>query len=302
MELFRPGLAWVGFHLIMNLNVGWALPTITGCSENKAERKVWEPDHGFCAMGVVVLIPARYGSRRFPGKPLALIAGRPLIEWVYRQARKIPGVEGLYVATDDRRILKCVADFGGQAILTRDDHLSGSDRLAEAAELLRLGADELVVNIQGDQVVFPIEVVGQLVGVLKDKGEVVMATPVRCLNDPEAAANPNVIKVVFDHQGRALYFSRSPLPYWRDGGRPYFYKHIGIYAYRVGFLQKFVALPPGRWETAEKLEQLRALEYGFPIQVVETEEDTVEVDTPADAMRAAEWLGDRQQWPVSNDQ
>lgn len=117
-----------------------------------------------------------------------------------------------------------------------------------------------------------------------------MVTPVKRLSDPAAAANPNTVKVVFDRAGRALYFSRSPLPFWRDAGQPYFYRHIGIYAYRVQFLKEFVHLPPGRWETAEKLEQLRALEHGFPIHVVETEEDTREVDTPEDARQVEEFL------------
>jgi 3-deoxy-manno-octulosonate cytidylyltransferase (CMP-KDO synthetase) len=117
-----------------------------------------------------------------------------------------------------------------------------------------------------------------------------MATPVRRVKDMDLAANPNVVKAVFDHRGRALYFSRSPLPYWRDGDKPYFFKHIGIYVYRVKFLKEFVTLPPGRWEEAEKLEQLRALEYGFPIYVAETTEDTIEVDTPEDAARLEEWL------------
>ncbi|MBI5237957.1 MAG: 3-deoxy-manno-octulosonate cytidylyltransferase, partial [Deltaproteobacteria bacterium] len=118
-----------------------------------------------------------------------------------------------------------------------------------------------------------------------------MATPARRVDDLEQALNPNVVKVVFDQHHRALYFSRSPLPYWRDGQAPYFYKHIGIYAYRVDFLQRFVTLPPGRWEDAEKLEQLRALEHGFPIQIVETTDDTMEVDTPEDLRRVEEYLG-----------
>ncbi len=241
-------------------------------------------------MRVVILIPARYGSSRFPGKPLALIAGRPLIAWVYHRAQQVAGVDGLWVATDDRRILQCVEGFGGRAVMTRGDHLSGSDRLAEAAELLGLQEEDIIVNLQGDQVVFPPELVNRLITLLKEQEGAVMATPVRRLLDLESAADPNVVKVVFDQEGRALYFSRSLLPYWRDGGRPFFFKHIGLYVYRLGFLQKFVTLPPGRWETAEKLEQLRALEYGFPIHLVETEEDTLEVDTPADAARAEKWL------------
>jgi 3-deoxy-manno-octulosonate cytidylyltransferase (CMP-KDO synthetase) len=237
-------------------------------------------------MKLIALIPARYGSTRFPGKPLALIAGQPLIQRVYEQALKVRELDGLYVATDDERIRECVEGFGGQAVMTRPDHPSGSDRLAEAARLLGLSYDDIVVNIQGDQPLFPLDLIAKLAAPLKRDPEAVMVTPARKISDPEAAADPNVVKVVFDRRHRALYFSRSPLPYWRDAENPYFYRHLGIYAYRVGFLQKFVHLPPGRWEAAEKLEQLRALEHGFPIHIVETDGDTLEVDTPADLARA----------------
>jgi len=238
-----------------------------------------------------VLIPARYGSARFPGKPLALILGKPLIQWVHEQARRVPGLAGICVATDDTRIKDCVESFGGQVVMTRSDHPSGSDRLAEAAGILGLDRQDLVINIQGDQPVFPLQVVGCMANLMERDCSAVMATPARRLTDLELARNPNLVKVVFNHRGRALYFSRSPLPYWRDGERPYFYKHIGMYVYRVEFLKDFVTLPPGRWEQAEKLEQLRALEYGYPIHVVETAGDTLEVDTPEDLARAAEYLG-----------
>lgn len=241
-------------------------------------------------MGLYVIIPARYGSSRFPGKPLALILGKPLIQWVYERAQQVSGLAGVYVATDDERIRECVAGFGGRVVMTRADHPSGTDRLAEAAEILGLAENDIVINIQGDQAVFPPLVARHLATILERDWGAVMATPVRRLSDPEQAANPNVVKVVFDQRGRALYFSRSPLPYWRDGGKPYFFKHIGIYAYRVKFLKEFVNLFPGRWEEAEKLEQLRALEYGFPIHVAETPEDTIEVDTPEDAARLEEYL------------
>ena len=242
-------------------------------------------------MKLIALIPSRYGSTRLPGKALAPILGKPLIQWVYEQARQVKELDGLYVATDDARIMECVEGFGGRAILTRADHPSGSDRLAEAATLLGLSPEDIVINIQGDQPVFPPRLIGQLAALLSRDCSVVMATPMRRITDLETARNPNVVKVVFDYRGRALYFSRSPVPFWRDGEKPYFYKHIGIYAYRVEFLQNFVTLPPRRWEEAEKLEQLRALEYGFPIHLVETTEDTVEVDTPEDLARAEAFLG-----------
>jgi len=199
------------------------------------------------------------------------------------------------VATDDERIKECVAGFGGRAVMTRADHPSGSDRLAEAASLLDLAPEDIVINIQGDQPVFPPELISRLTAVLGRDPEAVMVTPVRREADLRLAANPNVVKAVFDRAGRALYFSRSPLPFWRDGGAPYFYRHIGIYAYRVQFLKEFVHLPPGRWEAAEKLEQLRALEHGFAIHLVETDGDTREVDTPEDARLVEEFLRVRRQ-------
>ena len=241
-------------------------------------------------MKIVAIIPARFGSTRFPGKPLALILGKPLIQWVYEQALKVKDLDGVWVATDEARIKECVEAMGGRALMTRADHPSGSDRLAEAATLLNLAPEDIVINIQGDQPVFPPDLISQLSGVLARDPGVVMVTPVKRLSDPLVAANPNTVKVVFDRAGRTLYFSRSPLPFWRDGDTPYFYRHIGIYAYRVQFLKEFVHLPPGRWEEAEKLEQLRALEHGFPIHIVETTGDTREVDTPEDARQVEEFL------------
>lgn len=242
-------------------------------------------------MRLVALIPARYGSTRFPGKPLAPILGKPLIQWVYEQARKVAGLDGLWVATDDARIMECVEGFGGQALMTREDHLSGSDRLAEAAALLGLAPEDIVVNIQGDQPLFPPLLISHMTFKFSLDCSAVLVTPVRRETDRQVAADPNVVKAVFDHRGRALYFSRSPIPFWRDGNKPYFFKHIGIYAYRAGFLKEFVSLFPGRWEEAEKLEQLRALEYGYPIHIVETTEDTLEVDTPEDLQRVEVYLG-----------
>jgi 3-deoxy-manno-octulosonate cytidylyltransferase (CMP-KDO synthetase) len=241
---------------------------------------------------IIALIPARYGSERFPGKPLAPLLGKPLIQRVYEQARQVKELDAIWVATDDDRIRDCVLGFGGQAVMTRSEHPSGSDRLAEASFLLNLAPEDLVINIQGDQPVFPPELISQLAAALNQDPLPAMATPARRVDDLELALNPNVVKVVFDQHRRALYFSRSPLPYWRDGDAPYFFKHIGIYAYRVDFLQRFVTLPPGRWEDAEKLEQLRALEHGFPIHIVETQGDTLEVDTPQDLARLEAFLGE----------
>jgi 3-deoxy-manno-octulosonate cytidylyltransferase (CMP-KDO synthetase) len=245
-------------------------------------------------MQVVAIIPARFGSSRFPGKPLALIAGKPMILWVYELARQVPDLEEVYVATDDDRIAACVQAIGGKSVLTGRQHASGSDRLAEAARTLNLSANTIVVNIQGDQLVFPPSLISELVAVLQADPEPALATPIRQFSDPVQASNPNLVKVVFDHRHYALYFSRSAIPYYRDnGGTGYFYKHIGIYVYRQDFLQRFVKLPPGSWETAEKLEQLRALEYGHKIKVVETAFETLEVDTPEDAHKAEIYLQEK---------
>jgi 3-deoxy-manno-octulosonate cytidylyltransferase (CMP-KDO synthetase) len=220
-------------------------------------------------MKQVAIIPARFG---------------------YEQAMQVKDLDGVWVAMDDVRIRDGVASFGGRALMTREDHPSGSDRLAEAATLLNLAPEDIVINIQGDQPVFPPDLISQLSAVLARDPGVVMVTPVKLVRDPLVAANPNVVKVVFDRAGRALYFSRSPLPFWRDGDTPSYYRHIGIYAYRVQFLKEFVHLPPGRWEAAEKLEQLRALEHGFPIHIVETTGDTREVDSLEDARQVEDFL------------
>ncbi|MFP3867718.1 MAG: 3-deoxy-manno-octulosonate cytidylyltransferase [Desulfobacteraceae bacterium] len=240
---------------------------------------------------LVAIIPARYGSTRFPGKPLALIAGQPMIQRVYEQASQVKQLAGVWVATDDRRIADCVRGFGGKVLVTRPDHLSGTDRLAEAATKLGLAPQDVVINIQGDQPAFPVAVIDQLIQPLLAEPKVVMATLACRVNDPGAASNPNVVKVVFDQRHLALYFSRAPIPFWRDAAEPpFFYKHIGIYGYSYEFLRQYVQLPPGIWEQAEKLEQLRALEHGFAIRVVVTRFETLEVDVPADIGRVESYL------------
>ena len=253
-------------------------------------------------MRIVGIIPARYGSTRFPGKPLALIAGKPLIQWVYEAAQNVPELADVFVATDDERIAACLQSLGGKTVLTDRHHPSGSDRLAEAARILGLAPEDIVVNIQGDQIVFPPPLISALVQCLQADPDAAMATAVCPCRDQALAADPNVVKAVFDHRGYALYFSRAAIPHYRDPeGEPLYYKHIGIYVYRQVFLQKFVGLPPGRYEAAEKLEQLRALESGYTIKVVATTDETMEVDTPEEARRAEAYLrglrlppGDRQ--------
>jgi 3-deoxy-manno-octulosonate cytidylyltransferase (CMP-KDO synthetase) len=242
---------------------------------------------------VVAIIPARWRSNRFLGKPLALIAGKPMIQHVVERARQVPLLSRVVVATDDERIAAAVAAFGGEAVLTRSDHVSGTDRLAEATDLLGLAENDVVVNIQGDQPLFPPEVVKQVARPLIDDPTLPMSTLIYKIIRPEEITDPNHVKTVFDRNGNALYFSRSPIPFQRNPEEPVspnYYKHLGFYAYRKGFLRTFVSLPEGEWERFEKLEQLRALEYGYRIRVVLTEHDSIEVDTPQDALRVEEMI------------
>ncbi len=237
-------------------------------------------------MRIVGIIPARYGSTRFPGKPLALLRGRSMIEHVYLRARACPLLEEVVVATDDERIKSCVEGFGGKALMTSPEHTCGTERLAEAAEILRLSGDDLIVNIQGDQPLLAPPVIEELLRPLLLDPTLPMATVAKPFEDEETCQDPNRVKVVVDKQGRALYFSRAPIPYYRaPGPRPLYLRHIGLYAYRRSFLDTFVKLPPGALEQVEKLEQLRALEHGYPIAVSLTRYDCPEVDTPEDLSR-----------------
>jgi len=240
---------------------------------------------------VVAVIPARYHSNRFEGKPLALINGKPMIQHVVERASKVELLSRVVVATDDERIASKVSEFGGEFVMTRPDHVSGTDRLAEAADLLDIEEHDVVVNIQGDQPLFPEEVVEQVAAPLLSDPALPMSTLIYKIIRPEEINDPNHVKTVFDCNNNALYFSRSSIPFQRnpeEGIQPTYYKHLGFYAYRKGFLLTFVALPEGEWERFEKLEQLRALEYGYTIRVVLTEHDSIEVDTPQDARRVEE--------------
>ncbi len=242
---------------------------------------------------VVAIIPARYHSNRFEGKPLALINGKPMIQHVVERAGQVALLSRVVVATDDTRIADVVHTFGGEVVMTASDHASGTDRLAEAAELLGIDEQDVVVNIQGDQPLFSPEVVSQVAKPLLEDPALSMSTLIYKIIRPEEISDPNHVKTVFDCHRNALYFSRSPIPFQRnpeEPEQPTYYKHLGFYAYRKGFLLTFVGLPEGEWERFEKLEQLRALEYGYTIRVVETEYDSIEVDTPADAQRVEEYL------------
>jgi 3-deoxy-manno-octulosonate cytidylyltransferase (CMP-KDO synthetase) len=234
-------------------------------------------------MEPVIIIPARYESSRFPGKPLALIHGLPMIGQVILRARKIPGISLVAVATDDLRIAEAALAFKAEIVMTRGDHRSGTDRVAEAAKKMGLRSDSLVVNCQGDQPLLPIEAVADLIARHQAHPDWAMSTLIYRITNPAEIPDPKHVKTVFDNSGKALYFSRSAIPFYRDGDEDQaFFKHLGIYAYTLSFLQTFAQLPTGLLESAEKLEQLRALEYGYPIQVVESVQDSFEVDSPAD--------------------
>ncbi len=239
-------------------------------------------------MKTLGVIPARYGAQRFPGKPLALIAGKPLVQRVYEQARKASRLDVVVVATDDQRIAAAVRQFGGEVAMTSPDCPSGTDR---AAEVARQRDCDLIVNIQGDEPLLRPEMINQLVdGLVADPG-CAMATLAHKIETTAALANPNIVKVVFAATGNALYFSRHLIPYVRDTGTTAaHFKHLGIYAYRREFLLKFVTMPQSSLEKAEKLEQLRALENGFAIKVLVTPHDSVGVDTPEDVKLVEEIL------------
>lgn len=234
-------------------------------------------------MEPVIIIPARFESTRFPGKPLALIDGLPMIGRVIQRAGRIPGVSQVVVATDDLRIAETAIAFKAEVVMTRADHRSGTDRVAEAAAQLHLAPEVLVVNCQGDQPFLPIEAVSDLIIHHQAHPEWPMSTLIYRITNPKEIPDPKHVKTVFTHSGQALYFSRSPIPCYRDPEKnPTYYKHLGIYAYTHSFLQVFAQLPAGVLEEAEKLEQLRALESGYPIQVIQSAQDSFEVDTPTD--------------------
>lgn len=243
---------------------------------------------------IVVIIPSRYGSSRFEGKPLAPIGGRPMIQWVYERSRRAENITDVVVATDDRRILEAVRGFGGKALITSEANRSGTDRVGEAAGLMGLAPEDLVINIQGDQPLIDPRCLDDLTApFLRGDGRPVdMATLAFKIVDQREITDPKDVKVTFDRSGNALYFSRSPIPFPRDAATTVdTYKHLGVYAYSRRFLDIFRALPEGELERIEKLEQLRALEHGYAIRVVVTPYDSPEVDLPVDIARIEAQLG-----------
>ncbi len=238
---------------------------------------------------VTIVIPARYASSRFPGKPLALLAGKPLIRHVYEQAARVTNVAQVLVATDDVRIHETVERFGGRSTMVTRPCRTGTDRVAEAIREL---PGEIIVNLQADEILLSPELLRDLIDPFL-AGDAEIGTLCRPLKRGEDFAQSSVVKVVTDRQGRALYFSRAPIPHVRDHVRdalPFASLHLGVYIFRRDTLERFTALPSGELEEAEKLEQLRALEHGIPIHVWETPHASLRIDTREDLERAnASW-------------
>jgi len=229
---------------------------------------------------VAIGIQARSSSHRLPGKSLADICGKPMVQHVYERVLRAKSVSFAIVATDDERIFHAVEAFGGRAVMTSPRHRSGTDRIAEAVETMGLRDEDIVVNIQGDQPLFEPVQVDEVVGPLLKDASVPMSTLIYRIVRVSEITHPNAVRVVFDHDHFALYFSRATIPFVRDPGKEVdYFKHHGIYAYRRDFLRTFTALPEGILERLEALEQLRALEHGYRIKVVVTPHDSVEVDT-----------------------
>ena len=250
-------------------------------------------------MSFSVIIPARYGSSRLPGKPLLDLGGQPMIQRVWQRASD-SGAERVIIATDDQRIADAAAGFGAECVLTRADHPSGTDRLQEVVATLKLSDDHIVVNVQGDEPLLPPAVIDQVAGNLTSAPDTDIATLAEPIRDSEQFFDPNAVKVVFDAHHRALYFSRAPIPWHRDAfagaardlpAQADSWRHVGIYAYRVSFLHRFVTWPPGRLEKIEMLEQLRAMENGVRIHVAPAcESIPAGVDTEADLNRVRQLL------------
>jgi 3-deoxy-manno-octulosonate cytidylyltransferase (CMP-KDO synthetase) len=243
-----------------------------------------------------VVIPARYGSARLPGKVLLPIAGKPMVQWVYERAVQSRAAEVL-IATDDLLIVSAAHSFGAETVMTDAAHASGTDRIAEVARLRRWAERDIVVNVQADEPLIPPALIGQVAALLQANGGAdiaTLATPILSLHE---FLDPNVVKVVTDASGRAMYFSRAPIPWNRDGASSGIAsqrsfadarRHVGIYAYRVGSLVRLASLAPSPLESREKLEQLRALQNGFEIRVADTDERPgPDVNTPADLERVA---------------
>lgn len=244
-------------------------------------------------MKIIGIIPARYGSSRFPAKALADIKGKPMVQWVWEKAKACSALEEVVVATDHPAIYEAIEKAGGKACMTSEAHQSGTDRCQEALKQQNEAFD-YVINIQGDEPFIDPEQIKTLATLLDGQAE--LATLMKRIKDPVYLFNPNIVKVVSNAQGQALFFSRSPIPHIRSKAEDewlqahHFYKHIGIYAYRTDVLEKITQLPPSSLEQAESLEQLRWLQAGFRIQLAETQIENMGIDTPEDLQRALAFL------------
>jgi 3-deoxy-manno-octulosonate cytidylyltransferase (CMP-KDO synthetase) len=247
---------------------------------------------------IIAVIPARYGSTRYPGKSLALIRDKPMVQWVYERTKRSTLLDRVIVATDDRRILDAVTAFGGEAVMTSEAHATGTDRIAAVAEKLDC---TIVVNVQGDEPLIDPRMIDEAVRPLAEDPSIPMGTLAKRITDPADAVDPNVVKVVMDRKGYALYFSRAPIPWDRDhwAGQTVLagltlagpcYKHIGLYVYRRDFLLAYAAMPQTPLEATEKLEQLRALEHGHKIKVEITDHESFGVDIPGDLSKILQRL------------
>jgi 3-deoxy-manno-octulosonate cytidylyltransferase (CMP-KDO synthetase) len=235
-------------------------------------------------MKTIGVIPARWASTRFEGKVLADLNGKPMIQHVWERSKQSECLDDLIIACDDQRIVKAAEQFGAKVVLTDANHISGTDRIAEAVELLD---GNIIVNIQGDEPLICPAIIDSLVKSLRDDSSCSMGTIIKVINDKKELQDPNIVKVVINGEMNALYFSRSGIPYDREGeGEIIYYKHLGIYAYQREFLLSYKNLPKSNLEKAECLEQLRALEYGYRIKTVITDLDTIGVDTPEDLKKA----------------
>ena len=231
-------------------------------------------------MKSICVIPARYSSTRLPGKPLKLIAGVPMICRVYDRASQAKLIDKAIVATDDERIFKAVKEYGGEVMMTRADHPTGTDRLAEV--VTAFNDVDIIVNVQGDEPLIEPSLIDDLIALFNDDIDLQMATVSTELKEEEEIKNSNNVKVISDLNGYALYFSRSVIPYPRNVGKSKVYKHIGIYAYRRDFLLKYAKMSPTPLEQSESLEQLRALENGYKIKVLKSDNQFIGVDTEED--------------------
>jgi 3-deoxy-manno-octulosonate cytidylyltransferase (CMP-KDO synthetase) len=238
----------------------------------------------FVPRKILGVIPARLASSRFPGKVLAQIASKPMLQHVYERASQARYLTSIIIATDDEQVFEVARNFGARVRMTRADHLSGTDRVAEVASAEN---HDIIVNIQGDEPLIDPDAIDAAILPMVHDTDIQMATLKKKIVDPREIDDPNVVKVITDLNGDAVYFSRLPIPYYRDTHPALYYKHIGIYLYQRDFLLGYSALPVGPLEQAERLEQLRALENGLKIRVVETDYESLGVDTPEDLERVA---------------